>query len=244
MSGTSGDIRGILFDKDGTLLDYHATWMPLNREAALAAAGGDAVLAERLLAAGGYDAAKDCIVPDSVLISGSNDDLGACWAEILDADAAELTDRLSALFEAGSAATAVAVAGLAETLTALAARGLVLGVATNDSEEGAYNSLGPFGVLDQFHFVAGYDSGHGAKPGPGMVQGFCQAIDLAPEAVAVVGDSRHDMEMGRNAGAGLLVGVLTGSAAHDDLAPHAHHVLDSIAELERLLEEVAARLRA
>ena len=32
-------IRGILFDKDGTLLDYAATWMTANRVAALAAAG-------------------------------------------------------------------------------------------------------------------------------------------------------------------------------------------------------------
>ncbi|WP_299621972.1 HAD family hydrolase [Pelagibius sp.] len=238
------DIQGVLFDKDGTLLDYHATWMPLNRQAALVVAGDDAVLAERLLVASGYDPATDTCRADSILVSGSNDDLGACWAEIVGADARALTDQVSALFEAGAGASAVAVPGLAETLTALIARDLALGIATNDSEEGARASLAPFGVLDRFEYVAGFDSGHGAKPGPGMVEGFCRATGIAPTAVAVVGDSRHDMEMGRRAGAGLLVGVLTGSAAHDDLAPHAHHVLDSIAELEALLEEVAGRLRA
>ncbi|NIA68911.1 HAD family hydrolase [Pelagibius litoralis] len=237
-------IQGILFDKDGTLLDYHATWMPLNRRAALAAAGGDVVLAERLLVASGYDPVSDTCVADSVLVAGSNDDLGICWAEVVGGDAAELTDRLSRIFEAGSAETAVAVEGLGETLEALAAGGLTLGVATNDSEEGALNSLAPFGVLDRFDFIAGYDSGHGAKPGPGMVQGFCKAMGIAPAAVAVVGDSRHDMEMGRRAGAGLLVGVLTGSGGHDDLAPHSHHVLDSIAGLEALLGDVAGKRRA
>src|SRR3546814_8229553 len=59
---------------------------------------------------------------------------------------------------------------------------------------------------------------------------------LDPAAVAVVGDSRHDLEMGRRAGCGLLVGVLTGTSSRDDLAPHAHHVIDSIAELEALLD--------
>ncbi|MCH7793725.1 MAG: hypothetical protein IH900_01095, partial [Proteobacteria bacterium] len=52
-------IRGILFDKDGTLLDYAATWMTANRVAALAAAGGDRALSERLLIAGGYDPKQD-----------------------------------------------------------------------------------------------------------------------------------------------------------------------------------------
>ncbi len=238
------NIEGILFDKDGTLLDYHGTWMPLNRRAALAAAGDDPLLAERLLVASGYDPGSGTCLPDSVIIAGSNDDLGACWAEVLGGDAAELTARLSKIFEDGSAQTAVAVEGLAETLEALAARGLTLGVATNDSEEGALNSLAPFAVLDHFDFIAGYDSGHGAKPGPGMVQGFCKALDLDPDAVAVVGDSRHDMEMGRRAGAGLLVGVLTGGAAHDDLAPHSHHVLDSIAGLEALLGDLAGTIKA
>lgn len=238
------NIEGILFDKDGTLLDYHGTWMPLNRRAALAAAGNDPLLAERLLVASGYDPVSGTCLPDSVIIAGSNDDLGACWAEVIGGDAAELTQRLSQIFEAGSGETAVAVEGLAGTLESLIGQGLALGVATNDSEEGAHNSLAPFAVLDHFEFIAGYDSGHGAKPGPGMVQGFCRALGLDPAAVAVVGDSRHDMEMGRRGGAGLLVGVLTGSGGHDDLAPHAHHVLDSIVGLEALLGDLAGKRRA
>ena len=43
-------ITGILFDKDGTLFDYHASWMPANRRAALEVAGGDAALGDELLA--------------------------------------------------------------------------------------------------------------------------------------------------------------------------------------------------
>ncbi len=237
-------IKGILFDKDGTLLDYHATWMPLNFRAALAIAGDDEDLAQRLLVAAGYDPASGTCRADSVIISGSTMELGVCWAEVLGADALALTERVSRIFEEGAGEAAVAVAGLAETLQALTARGLALGIATNDSEEGALNSLAPFEVLDHFDFVAGYDSGHGAKPGPGMVLGFCEASGLDPAAVAVVGDSRHDLEMGRRAGAGLLVGVLTGAAAHDDLAPHAHHVLESIAELEVLLGNMAGEVKA
>jgi len=234
-------IAGILFDKDGTLLDYHATWAPLNKQAALEAAGGDAALAERLLVATGYDPASDSHVPNSLLVSASNAEIAGSWAAMLGADPHVLTQRVTAVFEANSAATAVAVAGMAAVLAALKARGLALGVATNDSEESAYQSLGPFGVLEHFSYVVGFDSGHGAKPGPGMVEGFCAATGLAPANVAVVGDSLHDMEMGRQAGAGLLVGVLTGTSGRADLAAHAHHVLDSVGELEALLDTLTAK---
>ena len=73
-------IKGILFDKDGTLLDYVATWMPLNHKAALAAAGGDQGLADRLLAAGGYDAATDRVRSGSPLAAGTNREIAVCWA--------------------------------------------------------------------------------------------------------------------------------------------------------------------
>jgi phosphoglycolate phosphatase len=237
-------IAGILFDKDGTLLDYHATWMPLNRQAALMVAGGDAALAQHLLVSTGYDPATDSYVPNSLLVSASNDEIAAAWAGLVGADSVETAARVTAYFESCSGETAVPVAGLAETVAALKGRGLALGVATNDSEDSAYGSLQPFGVLEHFSYVVGFDSGHGAKPGPGMVTGFCAATGLDPAAVAVVGDSHHDMEMGRRAGAGLLVGVLTGTGGRDDLTPHAHHVLDSIVELAALLDSVTARKRA
>jgi phosphoglycolate phosphatase len=238
-------IQGILFDKDGTLLDYYSMWLPLNRAAALEVAGGDAATAERLMRVAGYDPVSDTFAGNSIIASASNDELAACWvAELGGGNVEDFTRRITAVFEAGSAAAATPVPGLVEVLQRLGARGLTLGVATNDSEDSALSSLGRFEVLDHFAFLAGFDSGHGAKPGPGMVNAFCAATGLAPAAVAVVGDNHHDMEMGRRAGAGLLVGVLTGTGLHDDLAPHAHHVIDSIGELEALLDAVAERVRA
>ena len=48
-------MRAILFDKDGTLLDFERTWTPLLKRIALEAARGDADRAGELLEAGGYD---------------------------------------------------------------------------------------------------------------------------------------------------------------------------------------------
>ncbi len=44
--------------------------------------------------------------------------------------------------------------------------------------------------------------------------------------------------MGRAAGAGLLIGVRSGTGDPADLATAAHHVLDSVAELENLLDQI------
>jgi phosphoglycolate phosphatase len=56
--------------------------------------------------------------------------------------------------------------------------------------------------------------------------------------VAVVGDNLHDLDMGRRAGAGLVVGVLTGNSERADLTAHADHVLESIVELEGVLDRL------
>jgi phosphoglycolate phosphatase len=232
-------IEGILFDKDGTLLDFQATWVPVIHEAALAAAGQEAARAELLLAVGGYDAETGLVRSGSLLAAGNTTEIAAAWAARLPAtDTGELVALLDRIFQQGGAVSARPVAELAPLLARLKARGLALGVATSDSRRGAEASLAPFGILELLDFIAGYDSGHGAKPGPGMVEGFCAATGLAAGSVAVVGDNLHDLEMGRRAGTGLVVGVLTGTSDRGELAPFADHVLDSIAGLEALLDRL------
>ena len=50
---------------------------------------------------------------------------------------------------------------------------------------------------------------------------------MRPEVI-VVGDNRHDIEMGKNARAGLCIGVLTGASTRDELEEIADLVLDDI----------------
>ena len=64
----------------------------------------------------------------------------------------------------------VGVDGLQETLTQLLAEGRLLGVATSDNEQSCRIALERLDILDKFHFICGYDSGFGSKPGPGMVE--------------------------------------------------------------------------
>lgn len=224
---------GIVFDKDGTLLDFNRTWLPIYLAAAAEFAAGDERLAAALLADHGYDAKTERFIGGSLLAAGNNAQIAEAWASQVGlADRVDdLSARVGEIFRDQAALHATPVTGLAETIRRLKRAGIKLGVATADSHAGIVDSLQAFAVLDDFDFLAGYDSGFGIKPGAGMVLAFCRETGLDPAAVAVVGDNRHDMEMGRNAGVGLCVGVLTGTSTREELESIADLVLDDISGL-------------
>jgi phosphoglycolate phosphatase len=231
-------IKGILFDKDGTLLDYDESWLPVNRELARIAARDDAALADRLLLACGMDPVTGHIVPDSLLAAGNtrqiSEGLVAAGSTV---PVEELTVRLDELF-AHAADFSVPVTDLASFFARLHARGFKLGVASSDNERSIRQTAKRFGFAEYIDYVAGYDSGHGTKPEPGMVLGFCAATGLDPSQVAVVGDNNHDLHMGRNAHVGLTVAVLTGTGSRESLAAASDHCLNDITELEGLLPDL------
>ena len=232
-------IEGVLFDKDGTLFDFNRTWGRFT-ETMLDRLAPDAGARAAMARAVGYEPGAGRFLGGSAIVAGTNTDIAGLWAAFRpDLGAGAIRRMLDEAVLAASADPAFlfpAVADLAGLLARLGAMGCRLGVATHDSEAGARAQLGMAGVAQAFDFVAGYDSGHGLKPGPGMPRAFARAVQLAPERLARVGDSRHDLEAGRSAGAALVVAVLTGPASRDELAPHADRVLASIAELPAVIE--------
>ncbi len=229
--------RGIVFDKDGTLLDFNRTWLPIYLYAAQEFADGDAGLAESLLTQHGFDRGKNRFIGGSLLAAGNNQQIANAWAVQIDKpDQVETISRqLHQIFNDQGAIQATPVRQLADTLRQLKQSGRKLGVATADSHQGIINTLQAFDVLHEFDFLAGYDSGHGVKPEAGMVLAFCEQMALAVESIVVVGDNRHDIEMGRNANAGLCVGVLTGTSTRSELESIADIVIDDISSLVEVI---------
>ncbi len=229
--------RGILFDKDGTLIDFNATWLPAYRLAAerASAMAGDARLTDRLLASGGFNAATGTWKPRSLLTSASNDEIVDAWmAQAGIAEREPFASIMLDTFHEAAVASPVCIGGIPEMIAEMYAMGYTLGVATMDDERTARDSLARVGIDAWLSFVCGADSGHGIKPGPGMLEAFCRHTGLTPPEVIMVGDSPYDIEMGRAAGAGIVVGVTSGSHSAADLAA-ADHVLDDATGLLALL---------
>ena len=233
-------IKGVLFDKDGTLFDYYGTWIPILVEGALLAARGDELGKARLLAACGFDPLARTVPAGGIFAAGNTIELAELWSDAGGGAAwevDELTVALDAHFAAEAPLRSAPVTDLVALFSGLQKSGLHTGIATNDNVASARATVAHFNLGDHVEFICGYDSGFGAKPSPGMLHAFCDAVQLTPTEVAMVGDNFHDLEMGRLAGAGLKVGVLTGTSTREDLAPHADVVLQSIADLPLWLEQ-------
>ena len=231
-------IRGVLLDKDGTLIDFHATWYGVADRMALEAASGDRARADLLMDMVGYDHSQRRFRADSVAAAGTNADIVDLWHPELEQEARRARiahfDRVTA---AEGASSAVAVKGVLEAIGTLREAGMRLGVATNDSTEGAERTLVSLGVAQMFDAVYGYDAVANPKPAGDVVTAFADMAGLRATQVAMVGDNRHDLEAGRAAGAGLVVAVLSGTGTRERLAPLADIVLDSVADLPVYLSQ-------
>ncbi|MCF6445111.1 HAD family hydrolase [Nereida sp. MMG024] len=226
-------IKGIVFDKDGTLFDFNATWATWAQTFLVDLAQGDRAQAAALGQAIGFDMASGAFDAASVAIAGTPTQIARALAPHMGGlSVADLATRMNT---AAANAPQAEVTPLIPFLTGLKGRGLKLGVATNDGDRPARAHLDKARILSAFDFVAGSDSGYGAKPDAGQLQAFCKAVGLAPEDCLMVGDSTHDLAAGRSAGM-TTCGVLTGLAARDVLAPMADLVLDSIAVLPGALD--------
>ncbi len=223
----AGMIDAVIFDKDGTLFDFRASWGGW-AHGLLAELANDDAHAQRMGDAIGYDIASGQFAPDSPVIAATASDIGAALLPFLPGKTREqVVNHINQRAAGANMAQAVPLIPL---LTALRARGLRIGLATNDTEEPARAHLAAHDITHFFDFIAGYDSGYGAKPGPGMCLAFAQAVGLDTARIVMVGDSLHDLDAGRAAGM-RTVAVLTGVATAAELAPHADAVLPDIGAL-------------
>jgi len=230
---TRTPIQGIVFDKDGTLFDFHTTWADWTRDLLMHLAGAYDGDAAALAHAIDFDLEASRFLPGSAMIGATNREGAETLAASLPgASADDIEDHMRLTSAEAPLQPAVP---LAPFLDGLAARGLKLGLVTNDTDHGAHAHLTSAGVLDRFDFVAGYDSGHGAKPAPGPLLAFARQHGLDPARCVMVGDSTHDLRAGRAAGMWCL-GVLTGIADAAELAPLSHAVLPDIGHIPGWLD--------
>jgi phosphoglycolate phosphatase len=231
-----GGVRAILFDKDGTLIDFQRTWGPAVDGVITRLARGDRTIYEQLAVASRFVAAEQRFLPDSPLIGQPTYVFGARWAQALGRPpSAEFFAEIDRLLCDATTSHLAAIGSPKTVLSDLARRGYRIGMCTNDPEITARAHARKLGLGEILEFIAGYDSGFGVKPEAGPILAFAQAVCVAPAEVIMVGDTILDLDAAHAAGA-VAVGVLTGPASAETLAPHADALIASYAELPAWLD--------
>lgn len=230
MSGTMqlprelGSVEAILFDKDGTLLDFTAMWgfwtdhVIGTFRCSLAVRG--LKLAEEDIPHiwgtvhddQGHMKGYDIRGP---LAMGTMDEVrailiwhgyrtGLTWGEskMMVRDCLLAADQ--AMEEARPAAP---LPGVREYLEMCHKQGVKMGVVTADETESANRHLAWMGLDRYFDVVVGTDQVERGKPFPDMLLLACERLGVRAECVAVIGDTDGDMEMARSAGAAYRIGI-------------------------------------
>ena len=226
-------IKGIVFDKDGTLFDFSLSWTSWATRIITVLSKNNNVEASKLADALGFDLNNNRFKNGSDFIAGTVAECAKKISRVIpNKSEIELEDFL--ILEATNQSQ-TPVKGLESTLLSLNRNGFILGVATNDAEGAAISHLKNAKIYEHFDFVVGYDSGFGSKPDPGQIIAFCTQMSLKPNEVLMIGDSTHDLIASVSAGT-IPIGVLTGPAVKAELKPYSSRILNSIEDLIDLLK--------
>lgn len=231
-------LRALLFDKDGTFLDFAKTWNAATGVVIAELAAGSPAVAGRLAEIVGYDLDTSVLLPTSPFVGSSVGELSPLWAAALgESTSPTFDERLRQLFHQATLHAATPIGEPGQIFEALQAQGYRLGVITNDSEIGARAQCERLGLAHWFEAIIGYDSGHGRKPEAGQIVAFMERFGFRPEETALIGDTLHDMHAARAAGV-TGIGVESGFMTAEQLSPFADHVLSDISNLQELLQSL------
>jgi phosphoglycolate phosphatase len=232
--------RALLFDKDGTIINFRLMWLGWCREVVRELSSVySATGVERGLAAWGVDLALGLIKPDGHLAVGSTGDLCTSLARELASGGTDLAKAESDVRRAMYTAYRTIeekkliqpIVGVTEAIKELHRRGYKLALVTTDDSEKASRNLQMLDLDPYFEVILGCDRVVRCKPAPDLVLEACRLLAVKPSESAVIGDTEADMKMGRAAGAACCIGVASGVTFPGELSCHADLVLESAAYL-------------
>jgi phosphoglycolate phosphatase len=234
--GLLDGVELLVFDKDGTLIEFHLMWGAWVEALArrLEAAAG-LPLRDGLYPLLGVDPISGLVHAHGLLAATPMSRIREVVEGFVADTGATPGVAMAAVRAAWHAPDPVALArpvtDLPGLLSRLRSRVGTFAVATSDDRQPTERTLEALGVAGEFSALTCADDGIRTKPAPDPVLHLCASLGIAPGRTAVVGDSPADLHMGRAAGVARTIGVLTGVGDRASLEPLADLVLDSIAQL-------------
>ncbi len=200
--------KAIIFDKDGTLLDFDALWLTVSDRAIeeiLQRVDAPATLAGEILA--GFGVTDGTVDVDGVLCGGTYGQMAEIAHRILQKHGCTRTleelktytvEAYHRHFSAG--AVKPICADLSDTLKTLKEKGVLLAVVTSDDRVNAERCLRSLGIIQYFDEVYADDGAFPVKPHPACIEDFCAKYGCTKEETVMVGDTLTDMRFAKNGG--------------------------------------------
>ena len=235
--------KAVIFDKDGTLMDFDPFWVTLTRivvEEIKTNMQAVNVPEEEILTALGV---KDGVTNiNGVLCHGTYTQMGSVVSYVLERWGYETNpDEVTKLmiesyhrnYERGMIQPVCD--NLCEVLRNLKEQGIKLAVVTTDDPLGVQSCLKKLGIADCFDAVYADDGKMPAKPEPHALYDFLEKEGLDRSEVVMVGDTLTDTAFARNAGI-KVIGVAKDDGNRQILARHAEAVIPDVSYILEVLE--------
>jgi len=231
----------IIFDKDGTMVDYRAVDLELARARRRSV--------EKIVSKEAADVWKKAVgldletegidyrgplgtlpTRDEQLVAAAAFYLkGYSWDE-----ARQLAEKAYA--EADNSMTppygSTLLDGVSEALEKLKERGFKLAIASTDAHNRTVEAFKVLKIDRLFDAFVGPEDVANGKPAPDMIFEVLKRTGCRADESVMVGDSISDMKMGKNAKVKACIGVLTGITERQQLEELADVVISSVARLD------------
>lgn len=184
---TENDVRGVVFDLDGTLIDSVA----------------DIIQGMRLtFEQAGLGSIPTDYIPDNMhgTCEGIMRHIVAEMGWRAPADFAALKTRYFANAATLDFQRTQLYAGVTDVLQACRQAGLAMGICTNKAHAGALIATQKVGIHDMFGFITGADTWAEAKPSPVPLLETIRMLGLEPEQCLYFGDTSVDADCAQAAG--------------------------------------------
>ena len=240
-------VRAIIFDKDGTLLDFDSFWVNVSEKAILEVLNileinenlkAD-LICEILSAYGVKDGITDI---DGVLSKGTYAQMGEIFKDILNKQGFsfthnEVTKLLHEAYDNNADAGIIKANSpeLKEVLLKLTENGTKLAVVTTDNEPVTKKCLEKLGVNNFFTKIYTDNGIYPTKPNPFCALDFMKVTGASKEEIIMVGDTETDVKFARNAGIKVIC-IAKNEKNKARLLPLADAVVSSFSELYSILD--------
>ncbi|MCD8913987.1 HAD family hydrolase [Staphylococcus simulans] len=231
-------MKWILFDKDGTLIDFDMSWMKIGIQMVdqfveRFISDEDQAHAYQTL---GVNKEINQIEPGTPMACGSLDEIIQNFNALAGEDVGEWTRQTSQYLIDHREPEIKWIEGMVEALETLKAQGYRIGIITSDTKKGTDQFIEATDTEAFFDLVISTEANAAEKPDPAVLNPlFDQEKGLKAEEIAIVGDNPNDIQTAVNAHLGLSVAVLTGvGQAHE--FQQADYVVETAPEVVNILK--------